>query len=136
MKCRKRRGPGIMGLAASLFSRNLGLKALSLALAILIYVVLSPKKDETPLLLVERIAPASAIPEAPAAPKAPAPVPPEAPDNPETPEVPAVQEAPAVLEAPEIPVVQETPAAPVPPPEKPTDDDSAKDKEPTVSDGE
>ena len=86
---RRKRSAGFFSSLVTAFSRNFGLKALSLALAILTYCVLSPKSDSHRVNLQEV---AASLPE----PAAPLPLPgsareaaePIVPDNPENPEKP------------------------------------------------
>ena len=118
---RGKRGAGVVDAVVSAFSRNFGLKALSLALAILVYCVLSPKSEKR-IALPERVMPPPVL-EAAVETVLPAPAPeepePETPDSPENPDNP---------ENPENPDNPESP-------ENPANAEQNLDKEPAVSNG-
>ena len=117
---RGKRGTGVVDAVVSAFSRNFGLKALSLALAILVYCVLSPKSEKR-IALPERVMPPPVLEAAVETVQAVAVPAPE----PETPESPEIPETPGNPDNPDNPETPETPA----------DVEPNLDKEPVVSNG-
>ena len=94
------------------FTRDFALKALSLALALVIYAVLSPDTDTSALQLIPQQPQRQSPPAKPEKPKAPErSEKPEAPEKPETPKATKAPEKPEKPESPEKPAAPKIPAA-------------------------